>query len=118
MSRLLWDRAESDLDNVDPAVVVRLKRNAEEILHDIPPLMFPSDEGVWEDIMWHRGAPHKRLDQPHERFDQESDGPQNYFLFYTKRRLAQEFEILAVRSIYQMSHKWLWMNRDPDNRYD
>jgi hypothetical protein len=117
MSRLLWDRAESDLDNVDPAVVVQLKRNAEEILHDIPPVMFPADEGIWEDIMWHRVVPHNGFNQSHARFDQESDGPHNYFLFYTKSRFVQEFEILAVRSIHDVGRKWLSMNRDIDNPY-
>jgi hypothetical protein len=104
MLNVSWDRAESDLDSVDPAVVVQLKHNAEEILHDIPPWEYPDDEGACDGIMWHRG-------EAHERLDEQSDGPQNYFLFY-KNGSEQKFEILAVRSIRQISNKWLWMTMD------
>ena len=102
MLKVSWDKAESDLDSVDPAVVIQLKQNAEEILHDIPPWVYPADEGSYDGIMWHRGEAHARLeDQP--------DGPQNYFLFYAKSGPDQEFEVLAVRSVRQVSSKWLGM---------
>lgn len=100
--RLLWDRAEDDLSEVDPAVVVRLKLSAEQILHDIPPWAHPSDEGVSNGIMWHRA---KVDDDPEE----QPDGPQNYFLFY-RNGSEQEFEILAVCSIYAIADRWAsWM---------
>ena len=41
-SRVSWsDQAEADLDNIPPAVAYELRRNAEEILHDIPPRVYP-----------------------------------------------------------------------------
>lgn len=110
MLKVSWDRAESDLDGVDPAVVVQLKHNAEEILHDIPPSEHPADEGYWDGIMWHRG-------EAHERLREQPDGPQNYFLFYTKNRSGQEFEILAVRSLQQVSSMWLWMTMERYNPF-
>lgn len=102
-----WDKAESDLDSVDPDVVVQLKHNAEMILHDIPPWEYPADEGAYDGIMWHRG-------EAHERLEERSDGPENYFLFYTRNGSDQEFEILAVRSIRQISNMWLWMTMEPN----
>lgn len=99
MPRLLWDRAESDLRNVDPAIAVRLKRSAEEILHSIPPRVHgPSDEGISGGIMWHRAMLHVAPDA-------QGDGPQNYFLFY-RSGSGQEFEILGIRSIYQVANAW------------
>jgi hypothetical protein len=100
--KVSWDKAESDLDSVDPAVVVQLKENAEEILHDIPPRVYLADEGFHDGIMWHRGEAHTRLED-------QADGPQNYFLFYAKSDSDREFEILAVRSVHQVSSKWLGM---------
>ena len=96
--RLLWDRAESDLGGVDPAVVAQLKRSAERVLHNIPPWKHPFDEGISDGIMWHRA-------KIHETSDETSDGPQNYFLFYRKRT-DHEFEILGVCSIYEIANRY------------
>jgi hypothetical protein len=94
--RVSWDNAQSDLESLDPTVVGQLKRNAEQILHNIPPIEHRADEGAEGGIMWHRGHPHERLaDQP--------GGPQEYFLFYVRSSSNPEFEILAVRSIYQVA---------------
>jgi hypothetical protein len=95
--RLLWDKAESDLGDVDPAVVVRLKNSAEQILHSIPPWVHPSDEGVSNGIMWHRA-------EVHEAPEEQPDGPQNYFIFY-RNGSEQVFEILGVCSIYQIANR-------------
>lgn len=35
-----------------------LRRNAEEILHYIPPRVYPADEGAFDGIMWHRAIDH------------------------------------------------------------
>jgi hypothetical protein len=101
--RLSWGKkAESDLADVDPGVVVQLKRSAEQILHSIPPWIHPHDEGVSGGIMWHRA-------EVREAPEEQPDGPQNYFLFY-RNGSDQEFEILGVRSIYQIANSWLrWM---------
>ncbi len=105
MLKVSWDKAESDLGSVDLAVLVQLKRNAEEILHDIPPCEHPADEGAHDGIMWHRG-------EAHERLIGQSDGPENYFLVYTKNGSEQAFEILAIRSIRQIANMWLWMTME------
>lgn len=110
MRKVSWVKAESDLDSVDPAVAGQLKRNAEEILHDIPPRAYPADEGAYDGIMWHRG-------EAHERLVEHSDGPQNYFLFYAKNRSGSEFEILAVRSIHQSASMWVQMIMEVSGPY-
>lgn len=112
MPRLWWDRAESDLSGVSPTVVVQLKRNAEMILHHIPPLIH-LDEGISDGIMWHRavtvtyGGVEEQL----------PDGPQNYFLFYKGNGSAQEFEILAVRSVHEVASWWVRMSLQRDDPY-
>jgi hypothetical protein len=111
MRRLVWDRAESDLEAVSPEVVVQLKRNAAEILHDIPPVIHP-DEGIRDGIMWHRAATWYDL------AEEQPDGPQNYFLFYTRNGSGREFEILAVRSIYEIASTWVRMSLRPHGQYD
>jgi hypothetical protein len=100
-----WHKAEPDLADIDPPVVDQLKRNAEELLHDIPPWKH-EDDGVRDGIMWHRGA-------AGEWPEEQSDGPQNYFLFYQKSRSGHDFEILAVRSLQQVSARWLRLAADP-----
>jgi hypothetical protein len=108
--RLLWDKAESDLDDVDPAVVVQLKSSAQQILHNIPPWVHPSDEGVSEGIMWHRAKVHVAPEE-------QPDGPQNYFVFY-RNGSDQVFEILGVCSIYQIANRWAaWMNAQSYSPY-
>ena len=103
MPRVSWsDQAESDLENIDPAVADKLRRNAEEILHEIPPLVCPPDEGAAGGIMWHRGV-------AHTRFLEQANDLQNYFLFYRPLNPG-EFEVLAVCSIHQLASKWVQMN--------
>ena len=103
--KVSWHKAEPDLAGIDPLVVDQLKQNAEELLHDIPPLKH-EDEGVRDGIMWHRGAVGEWLEE-------QSDGPQNYFLFYLKSQSGHDFEILAVRSLRQVSAWWLRLTDDP-----
>ena len=107
--KVSWHKAEPDLESIDPLVVDQLKRNAEELLHDIPPRQH-QDDGVRDGIMWHRGA-------AGELPEGQSDGPQNYFLFYTKGEFEQEFEILAVRSLRQLSTRWLRLTDDPQRPF-
>jgi hypothetical protein len=112
MGRVSWsDQAEADLDSIDPAVRDQLKRNAEEILHLIPPLTDPADEGVEGEIMWHRA-------DGHGRFTSRPDGPQNYFLIYRSHGAATasedpQFEVLALRSIHQLACMWIQMTSTP-----
>ena len=112
MGRVSWlDQAESDLDSIAPAVKDQLRRNAEEILHDIAPRIFPTDEGAAGGIMWHRCITHEQ-DREIEagRLPEQADGPQNYFLIYRKRNPAPGFEVLAVRSIGQIASMWVQMS--------
>ena len=112
MSGVWWsDQALADLELVveDPAVREQLKRNAEETLHDIPPRASSADEGVEGEIMWRRGITHEQERQ--RDAGTLLDGPRawNYFLFYRKREPGQGFEVLAVRSIYQVASRWVQM---------
>ena len=90
MGRVSWsDQAEADLDGIALAVADQLRRNAEQILHDIPPVEHEGDEGELPyGMMWHRGAAHESLSE-------QDGGPQNYAFLYRKRRPG-EFEVLAV----------------------
>ncbi len=106
MPRVSWGKAQADLESIDPAMVGQLRDSAEEILHDIPPVEYPADEGVALDrIMWHRGAAHESLNE-------QADGPQNYLLLYKKQDSDPEFEILAVRSIQQIANKHVKMRME------
>jgi hypothetical protein len=111
VGRLSWVYAESDLDDVDPAVVAQIRHSAEQLLHSIPPRLHPpSDEGISDGIMWHRA---KIQQEPEE----QPDGPQNYFLFY-RNGTDHEFEILGVCSIYQVANRWAtWMSARTENPY-
>jgi hypothetical protein len=109
--RFVWDKAESDLSDVDPAVVAQLKKSAEQILHNIPPWLHPFDEGVSNGIMWHRARVHQESDGP-------PDGPQNYFVFY-KNGSDHVFEILGVCSVHQIASRWAaLMNKQSRSLYD
>ena len=107
------DQAEADLRRINPpAVRQQIRRNAEEILHQIPPQKYPADEGFHGGIMWHRAISHGRSTG-------QDDGPVGYFLFYrSRRRNPPEFEIKAVRSLRQMASMWVQMNKGPDDIYD
>jgi hypothetical protein len=116
MARVSWsEEAERDLEVFVATAAVRdqLRRNAQEVLHDIAYAPRPScareaDAGAVGEIMWHRGVPHG-----HERLPEQSDGPQNYFLIYRRQNSAQEFEVLGVRSIHQVARYWEQMSREP-----
>jgi hypothetical protein len=91
------NEAEAKLDSIALAVADELRRNAEEILHDIPPVEVEGDEGdLPYGIMWHRGA-------AHERFSEQDGGPQNYVFLYRRQDSNPEFEILAVPSNKEMA---------------
>jgi hypothetical protein len=98
-----WDKAEADLDRIALAVADQLRRNAEEILHDIPPVEYASDEGELPyGIMWHRGADHEDLSE-------QDDGPQDYVFLYRRQDSSPGFEILAVPSTKEMASKYAQM---------
>jgi hypothetical protein len=121
MGRVSWsDEAAADLDSIDPAVRDQLRRNAEKILHLIPPGTDPADEGACSGIMWHRG-------DGHGRFTMQPEGPQDYFLVYKRREPASgsedpeedpDFEVLAVCSIRQVACMWVQMTRTPAESRD
>ena len=113
MPEVRWSRkAEAELRTIEPVVRDQLKRNANEILHHIPPVTFPHDEGIAGGIMWHRGIACGTLAQ--ESLAQEDhDGPWNYFLFYTSRHPRPEdpdpdkqFEVLDVCCVADVAGQW------------
>ena len=85
MPEVRWSRrAKAKLGTIDPATRDQLTSNAGKILHYIPPVLFPHDEGFEGEVMWHRGIPCGMLSE--ELLAQEDDdGPWNYFLLYTPR---------------------------------
>jgi hypothetical protein len=104
MGRVSWsDQAKADLAGISRALRYQLRRNAEMILHPIPPCTDPADEGADGEIMWHRA-------DGHGRFTKRANGPQDYFLFYRCHHAPgsedPEFEILAVCSIRQVASMW------------
>ena len=101
--KVSWDKAESDLQGMDSAVVDQLKENAEMVLHRIPPAYYPADEGADGAVMWHRAYPHGRPAG-------QDGGPHEYFLLYTQTDSEQEFEILGVRNIHQIASRCAWMD--------
>lgn len=119
MGRVSWsDQALVDLERVveDPAVREQLKRNAEEILRDIPLRAVSADEGFEGEIMWHRGITHEQESQaPAGWLSETPEGPQvwDYFLFYRERKRGQGFEVLAVRSTHQVASRWIQMIKEP-----
>src|SRR6266851_10312680 len=98
MGRVSWsDQAMVDLERVveDHAVREQLKRNAEEILQNIPSHANAADEGFEGEIMWHRGIAHEQELQANAEWLLETrEGPQvwDYFLFYRERQSGQGFE--------------------------
>jgi plasmid stabilization system protein ParE len=106
MPRVSWsDRAEADLEIVVTDIFVRaqVRGLAEEILHDIPPRLYPADEGIFDGIMWHRCVAHGHEMEIRE---DQADDPQHYFLFYKKRNPGPGFEVLGVCSIHQIAAGW------------
>jgi hypothetical protein len=103
------DRAEAQLAGIDPAVASRLRSTAPKVLHHIgPDTRFCDDEGFEGEVMWHRAIAHEVQVQETEQ-DGVSDGPWNYFYFYTPwshdSHLEDphlEFEIQEIR--YNADH--------------
>lgn len=103
MPTVSWDKAEADLDRIALAVADQLRRNAEEILHDIPPVDYEGDEGELPyGMMWHRGAAHESLSE-------QDGGPQDYAFLYQRQDSDPEFEILAVASKEEMASMYARM---------
>jgi hypothetical protein len=109
------EQALKDLEEVVAVADVRdeLRRNAEEILHNIlsewrPRCVEMGDAGVSGEVMWHRGVPHE-----HELLPEQADGPECYFLFYQLVTSTPAWEVLAVRSIYQVARRWERRSRSP-----
>jgi hypothetical protein len=116
VARVRWsDEAERNLATVviSPAVRNRLTSNVAEILHDILPERYfhcveAGDAGFSGDVMWHRGVAHE-----YELLPDQDDRAEDYFLFYRRFSSGPEFEVLAVRSIYQVADRWERRSRSP-----
>jgi hypothetical protein len=115
MPEVRWSRkAQAALKTIDLVVRDQLTANANEVLHYIPPVVFPHDEGLAGDIMWHRGIACGMLSE--ELLAREDDdGPWNYFFFYRPGLLGPGdpaprpyFEILDLRriTIADVAEQW------------
>ena len=115
MPEVRWSRkAEAKLRTIGPAVRVQLTSNAGSILHYIPPVVFPHDEGCEGEVMWHRAIACGMLSEELLAHEDE-DGPWNYFFLYRPGRSDPEdlapgryFEILDLRriSIADVAEQW------------
>lgn len=116
MGRVSWsDSAEADVAGIDHAVIYQLKRIAEEILHDIPPIVYPADEGYVDNIMWCRAITREQEHQMEAGGLQETEGGipvWDYFFLYTKQESGEGFEVLAVLNVHQVASRWLQMTRE------
>ena len=104
-SRVLWsDEAEADLENINPVVKDRLRRNAEVILPDFPALHRQGPRRQWRDHVAPTASPMSRNVRAKWLWEEDDDGTQawDYYLFY-RRRSPTEFEVLGVRSTRQMA---------------
>jgi hypothetical protein len=114
MPRVSWDLAQADLANIGPAVAEQIKRDAEDILHVIPPEC-PDSAAESDGLMWHRCARHSSIPSPaddtDDGTDEPGDEPHGYFLFYRRQGADQEFSVVAVRSNQQVASMWAQMNR-------
>ena len=109
------NKAEAKLDSIALAVADDLRRNAEEILHDIPPVVYEGDEGdLPRGRMWHRGAAHERLSEQDESLTEQDDGPQNYVFRYRRQGANPEFEILDILSNEEMARLYARMYMTPE----
>jgi hypothetical protein len=114
MPEIRWSqRAKAKLENFAPAIRDQLTSDAGKILHYIPPVLFPHDEGFAGEIMWHRGIACGMLAEDLLEQEDDNDGPWNYFLLYTARRPEPEepdpdrsFQVLDIRSIADISRRW------------
>ena len=114
MGRVSWsDQAVADLASIDHAVVDQLLRNAEEILHDIPPVEYEGDEGELPyGIMWRRAITYEQKRQVEAGELPDSPPVWDYVLLYTKQRTGQGFEVLAVLSNRQIANMWVQRTRE------
>jgi hypothetical protein len=117
MPRVSWDRAQADLAKIAPAVAEQIERDAEDILHVMPP---PCPDGAADadqsdGLMWHRCARHGsipgRADDAYGGIDEPDNGPHGYFLFYRSEGSDQEFSVVAVRSNQQIASRWAQLNQ-------
>ena len=101
------DKAEADLENINPIVKDQLRRNAEVTLPDIRPCTGKFHVGNGE-IMWHRGITHEQEREAEWLWWEDDDGVQawDYFLFY-RQWTPTEFEVLGVRSTREMASIWM-----------
>jgi hypothetical protein len=111
-----WDNeAEAKLGSMTPAVADELRRNAEEILHDIPPVDYEGDEGdLPNGGMWHRGAAHARLSEQDEGLSEQGGGAQNYVFLYRRQDSSPQFEILKVLSNKEMASLYARIYMPPE----
>ena len=61
--------------------------------------------------MWRRSITHEQEHQRDAGTLPDGPGAWDYFLLYRKREPGQGFEVLAVRSIYQVASLWVQMER-------
>jgi hypothetical protein len=107
MPEVRWSRrAQAALETIDLVVRDQLTANAGEVLHYIPrSVLYPHDEGLEGDVMWHRGITCGIVSEELLAREDE-DGPWNYFFFYRAGVFSPGgpaprpyFEILALRRI-------------------
>lgn len=108
------DKAEADLENINPIVRDQIRRNAEVTLPDIQACTGRVRVGNG-DIMWHRGITHEQEGEAEWLWEEDDDGAQawDYYLFY-RRRNPTEFEVLGVRSTRQMASWMLGTGEPPE----
>jgi hypothetical protein len=76
------DKAEADLENINPIVKDQLRRNAEVTLPDIRPCTGKVHVGNGE-IMWHRGITHEQEREAEWLWWEDDDGVQAWDYFFS-----------------------------------
>jgi hypothetical protein len=114
--RVRWsDQSIADMESIGPVVRDQLRRNAQEILHDVQAPT--AHEGAEGGIMWHRGITHEqeRLIETGMLWEEGDDEAKawDYFLFYRRLNPGQ-FEVLAVRSIHKIAAQWVQVNENKE----
>jgi hypothetical protein len=113
MPEVRWSRrAKAKLENIAPATRDQLTSDAGKILHYIPPVLFPHDEGFAGEVMWHRGIACGMLSED-LLAQEDDDGPWNYFLLYTPQLpdveepdLDRKFQVLDICGIADIARRW------------
>src|SRR5262245_47559480 len=105
MVRLLWDKAESDLNRVDQGERERFKQKADEYSHPVPTGTEHGDHGWLDDgSMWHRVACCTRLAGDSDGLDEDTDGLENYVVVFQETAAEDyDFEVLRVVTVYEMA---------------